>query len=408
MKKNSITRRLFTIALIVVIGGAISLLLILTGPETVPVDKPSSVKIVQTIPLVPQTRIVTVSAHGAVVPSRKVIIKPQVSGQAIWQSKAMTVGGHVLEGDELLKIDPKDYELALAEVKADLEQARFEREVESGRQVIARREWNELQADLNMDEVNQSLVLREPHLRRAEALMEKATNDIEAAELQIARTVIHAPFNAMVVEESVEIGQLLSPGSEICELVGTDEFWIQVTLPFSDLKWIRFPKDENAGAAASVFLDTGEGESEKWQGEVLRLLSDLDPLGRMARLIVTVQDPLGIQSPADDALPLLLGSYVEVEIKAGELENTLRIPRAALREGNIIWVVGGDNLLRIMPVDVLWPEKETVLIANQTEPGDRLIVSDLRVALPGLEVDPQPSTAYDELVAESLTPTENG
>lgn len=408
MKKNSITRRLLTIALIVLIGGAISFVLVLTGPETNPVDKPGSAKIVQTIPLVPQTRLVTVSAYGAVVPSRKVIIKPQVSGQAIWQSDAMTMGGRVREGDELIRIDPKDYELALAEVKADLEQARFEREVESGRQVIARREWNELQADLNMDEVNQSLVLREPHLRRAEALMEKATNDIETAELQLTRTVIHAPFNAMVVEESVEIGQLLNPGSEICELVGTDEFWIQVTLPFSDLKWIQLPNGDQPGARATVHLDTGDGESGKWKGEVLRLLSDLDPLGRMARLIVTVQDPLGIRATADKSLPLLLGSYVEVEITAGELENTLRIPRSALREGNSIWVVGNDDRLRIVPVDVLWPEKQTVLIANQVEPGDQLIVSDLRVALPGLEVAPQPSKAYDDLVAESLEAEDNG
>lgn len=408
MKKNSLATPLIAIVLIVLLGGSISLVLMLTGPETVPVDQPSSARIVQTIPLVPQTRLVTVSAYGAVVPSRKVIIKPQVSGQAIWQSSAMTMGGRVLEGDELLRIDPKDYELALAEVKADLEQARFEKEVESGRQVIARREWDELQADLNMDEVNQSLVLREPHLRRAEALMEKATNDIEAAELHLARTVIHAPFNAMVVEESVEIGQLLSPGSEICELVGTDEFWIQVTLPFSELKWIQFPDGDRPGALASVYLDTGEGEFGLWQGEVLRLLSDLDPLGRMARLIVTVQDPLGIQSPEDGKLPLLLGSYVEVRIIAGELEDTLRIPRSALREGNSIWVVGSDKRLQIVPAEVLWPEKDTVLIANNTQPGDQLVVSDLRVALPGLEVDPQPSTGYDELVAEALTAEGNG
>ncbi len=109
-------------------------------------------------------------------------------------------------------------------MKSNLEQARFEREVESGRQVIAKREWDELQSDLDMEDVNRSLVLREPHLRRAEALMEKATNDIEVAELQLSRTVIKAPFNAMVVEESVEVGQLVSPSSEICELVGTDEF----------------------------------------------------------------------------------------------------------------------------------------------------------------------------------------
>jgi len=407
MNKKPIFRTLVAMILIVLIGGGVSLLLMWTGPETTPKDISSSAKIVQTIPLVPHTRSVAVIAHGAVVPSRMVIIKPQVSGQAIWQSEAMTMGGHVLEGDELLRIDPKDYELALAEVKADLEQARFEREVESGRQVIAKREWSELQSDLNMEDVNQSLVLREPHLRRAEALMVKAANDIEGAELQISRTVIRAPFNAMVVKESVEIGQLLSLGSEICELVGTDEFWIQVTLPFSELKWIQFPDENQPGAEASVILDMGEGEPVRWHGKVLRLLSDLDPLGRMARLIVTVQDPLGIQS-LEDKLPLLLGSYVEVEVNAGELKNTLRIPRSALHEGNDIWVVGSDNLLKILPAKVLWPEKDTVLIANNIETGDQLIVSDLRVALPGMKVAPQPSTAYDGLVAESLSGNDNG
>ena len=210
MNKLSIFGTFIVTLLILAFGGCVSLLLLRTGPETVPEEKISSAKIVQTIPLVPQTRSVVVSAAGTVVPSRKVVIKPQVTGQVIWQSESITLGGHVKEGDELIRIDPKDYELALAEVRSNLEQARFEREVESGRQVIAEREWNELQSDLDMEVVNRSLVLREPHLRRAEALMEKARNDIKVAELQLSRTVIPAPFNAMVVQESVEMGQLLN------------------------------------------------------------------------------------------------------------------------------------------------------------------------------------------------------
>lgn len=405
MNKKPIFSTFIVILLILGFGGCASLVLLWTGPETVPEENTGSAKIVQTIPLVPQTRSVAVSAFGSVVPSRKVVIKPQVAGQVIWQSESITIGGHVKAGDELIRIDPNDYELALAEVQSNFEQARFEREVESGRQVIAEHEWNELQSDLDMEEVNKSLVLRQPHLRRAEALMEKARNDIEIAELQRSRTVITAPFNAMVVEESVEVGQLLDPGSDICELVGTDEFWIQVTIPFSQLKWVHFPEDGRSGAEAQVILDTGDGESVAWKGWVIRLLSDLDPLGRMARLVVSVTDPLDLRRRSGSKLPLLLGSYVEVKIDAGDLEDTLTIPRSALREGNQIWVVGDDHLLKILPATVLWRETETVLISNNLEKGDQLIVSDLRVALPGMEVAPQPATAYPELVTG--TPQEN-
>ncbi len=125
----------------------------------------------------------------------------------------------------------------------------------------------------------------------------------------------------------------------------------------------------------------------------------------MARLVVSVTDPLELRRKSDSKFPLLLGSYVEVKIDAGELKDTLTIPRAALREGNKIWVVGDDHLLRILPATVLWPEKETVLISNNLDKGDQLIVSDLQVALLGMEVAPQPATAYYELAAG--TPQEN-
>ena len=398
MNKKFLLGRVLVILVILVIGVGLSYLLITTGPETLPEENTSSAKIVQTIPLVPHTRSVSVSAQGSVIPSRKVTIKPQVSGQVVEQSPSVVIGGYVKAGDELIRIDPKDYELALAETRSNLEQARFEREVESGRQVIAEREWNELQADLDMEEVNRSLVLREPHLRRAEALMEKAINDIEIAELQLSRTVIEAPFNAMVVNESVEIGQLLSPGSEICELVGTDEFWVEVTIPFSQLKWVRFPNDGQPGARVRVILDAGEGNVEQWDGEVIRLLSNLSDFSLMARVIVAVKDPLGLYGRSESKLPLLLGSFVEVKIDAGELEDTLTIPREALREGNKIWLVGKDRLLKIVDAKVLWPEKDTLLISTSLNKGDDLIVSDLRVALPGMQVDPHPSTAYPELV----------
>ena len=63
--------------------------------------------------------------------------------------------------------------------------------------------------------------------------------------------------------------------------------------------------------------------------------------------------------------------------------------------------MGDDQLLRVLPATVLWPEKDTVLIANTLEKGDQLIVSDLRAPLPGMKVDPQPATAYPDLVTDT-------
>ncbi len=400
MNRKSFINTLLAIVIILVIGGGVSLVLLWTGPEIVPEEKGASAKIVQTLPLRGLPHSISVSAYGSVIPARKLVIRPQVSGQVVGQSASMIAGGRVKHGEELIRIDGKDYELALAEVRSNLEQARFEREVESGRQVVAKRDWATLESELDMGEVNRSLVLREPHLRRAEALMEKAQNDIEIAELQLSRTVITAPFNGMVVEESVEVGQLLSQNSAVCELVGTDEFWIQVTLPISKLKWVQFPENGDSGAEVEVILDTGDGESLMWNGRVVRLLSDLDPLGRMARLVVSVEDPLGIAKNADRELPLLLGSYVEVRIDAGELSDAMAIPREALREGNLIWVVGPDGLLRVLSPEVLWSEKDTFYISNIVGPEDELIVSDLRVALPGMEVEAKRSSAYPDYLKQ--------
>jgi hypothetical protein len=80
MNKKSLFGTVILILLILVVGGGLSVVLLRTGPEVAPVEKSSPPKIVQTIPLVPHTRSIAVSTFGSVIPSKKVVIKPQVSG----------------------------------------------------------------------------------------------------------------------------------------------------------------------------------------------------------------------------------------------------------------------------------------------------------------------------------------
>ena len=381
--------------LVIIIGVLIAAVLIWTGPKTLPTDEKRGAKIVRTMTLKPATHSISIVGYGTVIPAQRVVISPEVQGRILDQHPNLAPGGFVRAGETLFEIDPSDYEIALKEQEFALEEARFALEMEQGNQVVASREWKLLQQELPENEINRALVLREPHLRRAEANLQRARNQIERAQLLLSRATVKAPFNAMVLNESVELGQLVDSGANTCTLIGSDRAWIMTTVSLEELKHISFPSGTGPGSKATIYLDTGGEESLIWQGQVSRLLSDLEPTGRMARVIVETPDPYGLQSGATKS-PLLIGSYVKVVIEVGVIENALEISRTALREGSKIWVVDESNQLQIRDINILWSRQDTALIENLMQPGESLVVSGLKVALPGMKVDPYPVEADDK------------
>ena len=388
------------------IGGGVAAWLVMTAPQTEPEERILATKIVQVIEVSAANRPIRIEAEGSVIPTRSVTVKPEVKGLIVRHHPSLVAGGHIRQGEEIVGIDRSDYDLALSEHQAALEEAKFEVSVEAGRQVVAEREFGLLEKDLEEDDVNRSLVLREPHLAKAKALQAKAQNQIEKAQLNLRRTSVVASFNAVVITESVEIGQLVDSGDSICTLAGTDYFWVEVTIPLEDLKWVQLPNNGESGSSATVRLDVGKGEHVSWPGNVERLMGDLHPTSRMARLVIRVDDPMNLDHRPDEPnrLPLLIGSYVEVEIEAGSLESVLEVPRKALRKGNRLWVVDTESKLQIRQTEIMWPYGESLIVSNVLEAGDKLIVSDMRAALPGMAVNPLPAQRQDSIPVRSETP----
>ena len=122
-------------------------------------------------------------------------------------------------------------------------------------------------------------------------------------------------------------------------------------------------------------------------GEVIELLGDLETEGRMARILATVKDPLGLKDSGQTTRPLLIGEYVRVEIEGSPLSQVFRIPRAALRENDTIWVMRDDSTLDIRPVTTIWRDTQTVFLDQGLNPGDRVIVSDLAAPVAGMKIE---------------------
>ena len=320
-----------------------------------------------------------VEGMGSVIPAQQVRLHPQVGGKVTEVAKDLVPGGLIAEGDLLVSIDPRDYELAVVQAEASLAQARYQWKVEQGRKRVAEREWKLLDDAISATPEGRELALRKPQLASARAAVKAAKSGLERASLALERTQLTAPFNAIVQSEGVDIGAVVAPSSTAAVLVGTDVFWAQISIPVNHLSHVRVGDDE--GSTVVLRQSTG-GEDVIRAGRVVRALGDLDPKGRMARVVVAIPDPLGLQS---DAPALRLGAYVEASIDAATLEGVAAIPRASLRADDQVWTITSETTLQTQEVEVVWRDREQVYVQGLPD-NTRIVLSDLDAPVDGMKL----------------------
>jgi RND family efflux transporter MFP subunit len=368
-----------TLVSLVILGAAVgaAVYLVRTKPQARERPRPALTALVEVMEARSEAAVVIVRGMGTVIPARETTILPEVTGMIVALNPNLVPGGRVQPGEELARIDPRDYETARDQARAALEKARFDLTVEDGRRTVAGEEWSRLGGEVPTSETGRALALREPHLRLARASLEAAESALRRAELNLERTTLKAPFAAVVLEETVDPGQVVTPQSRVARLVGTASFWAQILVPAADLGWFAWPDAAGAGGAeALIELDLGGGTVAGRTGRVVRVQADLDTAGRMARLLVEVQDPLDVSAGA----PLLLGSYVSARISGRPMPDVFEVSRAAVREGDCLWIMNSKDELEIRPVTIARRRPETVLVGAGLKSGDRIVTS--RIALP--------------------------
>lgn len=325
---------------------------------------------------------------GRVKAAREVTLQPEVSGRVVEVDPRLVPGGILPEGTVAVRIDDRAYRLAVSQQQAQVAKARVDLQVESGRKAVAEREWSLLEKEIEASAEGKALALRDPYKRLAEVQVAAAGSALERARLDVQRTTIAVPFNAFVREESVELGLLATPQTPLARLVGTDHFWVEVTVPLDEIARVAIPGIggvPDGGGARAVVRQVGTGSSAtvERQGRVIRLLSELDPLGAQARLLVEISDPLGLAS-TERGLPLFLGAFVDVAIDVAALDQVVAVPRRALRDGKAVWVLAPEGKLEIREVEIVWRDEDEVLVKRGVAPGERIITSRLSAPVAGM------------------------
>lgn len=337
-----------------------------------------------------------VKTMGEVQPSQFVKIVPQVNGKIIFINPDLIPGGMIKKGEVLIRIDPSDYDLAIREAAAAVTQAQLTKEEQEGRRAAAGREMKLLDNQITLTDQGRRLASRETHLENALAQLDAAQSRLEQAQLARSRTVVRAPFDARVSAEFVDIGQVVSGQSVMTTLVASDKAWVQATLPVERLQWIDIP-GLNADTGSSVVVRqklAGNKEIIR-RGKVLRFLPDQNQRGNLARLLIQVSDPFGETGPQKDSsvsenrtasLPLLVGSFVHVEIKGRTLQDLLALPRSALREDSQVWVYAKNGQLAFRSVELVWNDEDKIYIRGDLDSNEPVITSRLNNPVPGMKL----------------------
>lgn len=326
----------------------------------------------------------SIVAMGSVKPSQDIILSPRVRGEIIEMAGEFVPGGHIDKGEVLLQIDPSDYRNTLRQRKSELQQARADLNVEMGRQNVAEKDYQLVDETLSGE--NKDLVLRKPQLNAARSKVKSAEAAVEQAKLELARTTIKAPFDAHILSRNVNVGSQISPGQNLGHLVGIDEYWVEATVPVSKLRWLSFPRsDEERGAEVRIKNRSAWPEGVFRKGYLYRLVGSLEERTRLARVLISVPDPLAYDTEDEELPVLMMGAYVEANINAREVVDVFRLKRDYIRKNETVWVMK-DGKLQIREVEILLKDAKYAYIREGLTEGEKVVTTNLSTVVDGVRL----------------------
>ena len=328
----------------------------------------------------------SIVSQGTVRPRTETALVTEVSGKIVSVAPEFVAGGFFRKGDVLLQIDPSDYETGLKRAEAALASRRAKLADETARSEQALKDWR------NMGKQGQpsDLGMRKPQMADARANVSAAEADVQKARRDLERTRITVPYDGLVRQKAVDIGQYVAPGTRLGVTFAIDTAEVRLPLTNNDLNYLDLPsetevKNEDKSFPGVILSADQAGGSSQWQARIIRTEGVVDETSRVIYAVAQVVDPYGVLGQSHQK-ELKIGTFVNAEIQGLPAENVVVLPRYVLRPDNTIPIANADNELEIMSVEVLRAEAKKVYLSKGIEGGARVVTTSLDAPVPGTKL----------------------
>ena len=336
-------------------------------------------------------------------------IKPQVTGYLLRQT--YQEGSFVKKGQLLFEIDPRTFQAALDQAKAQRANAEGQLAQAEANQVKAQLDVNrytplakeQAVSQQDLDNAVQGNVAAQAQVRAAKAQIDAATAQMAAAQLNLGFTKIVSLIDGIVGVAQAQIGDLVGPTSLLTTVSTLDP--IKVYFPVSERGYLNYIK-ENPDAVKraeqerhlGLEMILADGSRYPHEGSFSFADRQVDVKTGTLRLQGLFPNPGNILRP---------GQFARVRAITTTKKGALLVPQRAVTElqgGYQVAVVGKDNKVEIRPVKVGERIGPQWIIEAGLKPGERVVTEGVQRVKAGMTVNPKPLKAMTE--AKS-TPTAN-
>lgn len=368
-------------------------------------------------------------AFGEVQSRRRLELRAALGGRVVSLADDFEDGGTVTTGEVLVELDPADAQSALDRAKSDLLDAQFEERDAERSLLLAQDELKSAEAQAELREralqrqrdlesrgvgaaasveeaeltaaaAQQSVLARRIALAQAESRVDQATTllarariALEAAERDLDDMTIRARFGGTLTDVTLVEGRLVSANEKLAELV--DPNALEAAFRVSTAQYVRLLDDDGDLIDAPVTISL----------EVTG--TDLTASGRISRDSGSAgegQTGRLIYARLDEASGFKPGDFVTVTVQEQPLAQVVRLPSSVLDAAGSVLVLGTDDRLEALPVQLIRRQGDEVLLRGEGLEGREVVVGRTPLLGPGVQVRPLRTEASASMV--ELTDTQ--
>ncbi len=334
---------------------------------------------------------VIISSYGVVQPKIQTNLVTEVSGRVVEVSEKLRTGAFFKKGDVLLKIDARDYEVELSIAQAAVAESEVAVQQEKAQAEIAKRDWNAKPGS----KMGRALALRQPQVAAALAHLKASKARLMAAQLNLERTQVRAPYDGQVITQQVDLGQVVNASMVVADIYATDIMEVRLPIKSRDREYLQLPdahqqdaqqQDNRRHESPHVVFSSQIGlQNYQWYGHIVRTEAQIDSESR--QLYVIAQIKKEETSVMDNKPQLKIGQFVQASIYGKKLNNIFKIPRQAINQNNELAILHESRLNKRVLVPI-WSDSEHIIVKEGLQEGEVFSLTPIQNIASGTLIQP--------------------